>query len=308
MKLSEPTEELASVRLAPALDISDEHVKDFAVRNLWSTLKDFGCGQFEADGHIEWFWKAARLWSPKNTQRDFDRYARERISDRVGYSRRQADAWGVIDRLFDKARYDGVTCEEVIKAVTFIVPTQPFPFEVFENDKIAIVDVTKRSDRPKLLKIDASFLPILRTLYPWERGDDSIVKQIPIGTTTRELNLVTLPFMLLYPDASWDEREHGMDFHVSDRLDWTANNIYSFWREGPRAVQFQDRFWRTPTERVNRNGDTVLVDLPCEVVIADNLEGLPLAEEKPAKPTATASILNAMSENAAEAAYARGQK
>ena len=258
------------IRLAPAINMSDEHIKDFAVRSLWSTLKGFQCGPFEATDHIEWFWKTAPTWRPTSTQKEFDVYARERISDHVGYTRKRADAWHLIDELFADTRYDDIGLDRIVKAITLLVPTEPFPFDVFENGKTSIVDLTKRSDSPKLLKIDSTFLPILKELYPWERDDDSIIKRIPIGTVERELNLITLPFLLRYPDAERAEWEGGYDFHNPDRLDWTSGNLYSFWREGPRAAAFQDRFWGMPTERVNPNGDLVLDTPPSTVIVTDS--------------------------------------
>lgn len=292
------------IRLAPAITITDEHVKTFAVYGLWQALCDFGVGQFESDRIIRWYYKTAPTWSPKPSQSAFNRYARERVSDYVGYTRRRADARGVIDRLFDRARWDRVTFDECIDAVTLLCPTQPFSFGVVENRKVSIVDLTKRADSPRLLKVDASFLPLLKRLYPFMRTGDTVIKHIPVGNVIRDLNLLTLAFWILYPDASRDEREAGYDFHGADCLDWTSANLYSFWREGPRAAKYQDHFYGVPTEKVMPSGDVTLTDQPGSTVIStDDLRNA-TADPIFAKPTATANARN----KARQDAYERGAK
>jgi len=283
------------VRLAPAITITDEHVKTFAVYGLWNALRDFGVGQFESDRIINWYWRTAPTWTPKASQSEFNRYARERVSDYVGYTRRRVDAWGIIDRLFDDARQSTVTLAQVVNAVTFLTKTEPFPFDFVENRaehnrEAAIVDLTKRADSPKLLKVDATFLPLLKRLYPFERQDEAVIKTIPVGSTARELNLVMFVFWMLYPDSEKDERSTAVSFHNGDRLDWRASNVYSCWREGPQAKRFRDRFWRTPTEKVMPSGDIVLIDSPGKVTRVDDIGKL--GEQWFAKPTPTAGMLN----------------
>jgi hypothetical protein len=265
------------------------HVKEFAVKGLWGALKDFGCGDFEADAQISWFWRVAPTWAPQKSQADFNRYARERISDHVGYSRRRTIAWGVIDRLYDKAREDGVSFEEVIDAIRFLCPTQPFPTELCqENGRHVLIDLTKRDDSPKILKVDAEFWDVLQSLYPWERVENRIVKQIPVGSTTRGFDLRTLAFWRLYPDASREEREHGCEFHKPDPLDWSAENMYSKWREGPDFERYRDRFWGTPMEKRMLNGDMKIIGGKVIPAFDDNL----LSNETWAHSKPTAHVLN----------------
>lgn len=266
------------------------HVKEFAVKGLWDALKDFGCGDFEADAQIEWFWRVAPTWAPQKTQTDFNRYARERLSDHVGYSRRRAIAWGVIDRLYDRARQDGCTFEEVMSAIRFLCPTQPFPTELYQgNGRHVLVDLTKRGDAPKVLKVDSDFWVTLQALYPWERVENRIVKQIPVGSTTREFDLRTLAFWRLYPDASREEREHGVEFHKPDPLDWTAENLYSKWREGRLVTRYIDKFWRMPLEKCGANGDVRLVGSGNVIPAFDDNR---LSDEMLAHSTPTAHVLN----------------
>jgi hypothetical protein len=71
-------------REAPALTIDDEFIKTFAVFGLARAVDDFGCGPFEFDGVARWYWRTAPSWPKKATQLEFDRYARQRVADRVG--------------------------------------------------------------------------------------------------------------------------------------------------------------------------------------------------------------------------------
>lgn len=265
------------------------HVKEFAVKGLWDALKSFGCGDFEADAQISWFWRVAPTWAPQKSQADFNRYARERISDHVGYSRRRAIAWGVIDKLYDKAREDCVRFEEVMNAIRFLCPTQPFPIELCQqNGRHVLVDLTKRGDAPKVLKVDSEFWDVLQSLYPWERVQNRIIKQIPVGTSTRDFDLRTLAFWRLYPDASREEREHGVEFHRPDPLDWTPENLYSKWRGGPDFERYRDRFWGTPMEKRMSNGDVKVIGGKVIPAFDDNL----LSDEMLVHSTPTAHALN----------------
>jgi hypothetical protein len=292
------------IRFAPAIDIDNEHVKTFAVCGLWDALCDFGVGQFESDRVIKWYWKTAPTWAPQKSQAEFNRYARERVSDFVGYSRRRADAWGVIDRLFDDARQGQVSLEQVVGAIEFLCPTAEFPFPFIVNAETTLIDLTKRADSPKILKVDTSFLPLLKRLYPWSREDDSLIKKIPIGSTERELNLVTLVFWMLYPDSEKDERDTAVSFHNGDRLDWRSSNVFSCWREGLLAKRYSDRFYNTPTEKRLPNGDVVLNDSPFSKV--KSLDGIDkLGDLWFAKPTATAGILNKVRQDSYERAKAK---
>jgi hypothetical protein len=211
---------------AAAIGVTDEYVRTFAVFGLWGALSDFGCGEFESDPHIRWYWKTASKWPTQQSQREFNAYARKRLADRVGHSRRTVDASTIVDRLFDKARVTSVTFEEVITAVTTLVPTEPFPFEVVTNRKTASVDLTQRADSPKVLKVNLSFLPVLKRLYPFRREDDVVVKPIPVGAASRELDLVTLAFWLRFPDAERHDRA-AIRFRDGNGLNWAAGNLSS---------------------------------------------------------------------------------
>lgn len=171
--------EVPDIRLAPAIDIKDEHVKHFAVFGLWNALCDFGVGQFESDRIIRWFWRTAPTWAPQSSQAAFNAYARERVSDYVGYTRRRADAWGVIDRLFDKARGDGVTFKECIDAVVFLCPTQPFPTERYrENGKHVLIDRIDEYFDSRLVGVDRSAYDAATPLQGLRRAANKALKAL----------------------------------------------------------------------------------------------------------------------------------
>jgi hypothetical protein len=275
------------VRFAPAIDLKNEHIRTFLVFGLSRALDDFKVGKFEGSPVIDWYWQTAPTWPEKESQAAFDKYARARVSDKVGYDRRRSNAWSVVDQLFDKARFSTVTFEEVIAAITFLAPTQEFPHPVIENRDFALIDLTKRSDSPKLLKVDASFLATLKILYPWTREDDTVVKKIPIGSTVRELNLLTLACWL--KDSKLDvNRMTAFKFENLDPLDWSGSNVslveQSDWGSN-------ERFWPTPKERTNLNGEIVLISPPSAVVIDDSVARATL-DPVYARASATAGVLN----------------
>jgi hypothetical protein len=216
-----------------------EFIREFGMNGLWKSLNDFGCGPFESSRFIEWFWRRSESWRPFKSQTAFTAYARERVSDEVGYTRRKLDAENTVARYFDKG--DNLTFEDVMTAVTFCGPTQPMPYEVFENEKTAIVDVTRRAGDDKFLKIEKIFLPTLVRLYPWERRESRVIKTIPVGSTSCEFDLATLAFWFKYRNARRDEMQQAIAFHSADQLDWTDRNLYSRWREGIFAERYKNR-------------------------------------------------------------------
>ena len=275
------------VRLAPAIDVKNEHIRTFLVFGLSRALDDFKVGKFEGSPIIDWYWRTSPTWIEQPSQAAFDKYARARVSDKVGYDRRRSSAWSVVDQLFDKARFSTVTFSEVIAAITFLTPTQECPVGIIENDRFAVLDVTKRSDSPKLLKVDVEFLPVLKTLYPWNREDDKIIKTIPIGSTVRELNLLTLACWL--KDSRLDvNRMTAFRFENLDPLDWTGSNV-SLVEAGDWGSA--ERFWPTPRERTNLNGETVLISPPSAVVI-DNSMARATLDPVYARASASAGVLN----------------
>jgi hypothetical protein len=281
------------VRLAPAIDLDNEHIRTFLVFGLSRALEDFQCGKFESQPIIDWYWRTAPTWIEQPSQAAFDKYARARVSDKIGYDRRRSNAWSVVDQLFDKARFSTVTFSEVIAAITFLTPTEDCRVGIIENDRFAILDVTKRSDSPKLLKVDVEFLPTLKTLYPWTREDDTVIKTIPIGSTTRELDLLTLACWL--KDSKLDvNRMTRFQFENLDPLDWTGSNVslieQSDWGSN-------ERFYPTPKERTNLNGETILISPPSAVVIDGSMTRATL-DPVYARASASAGVLNRYKEPA----------
>lgn len=214
-------------------------IREFLLNGLWKALTDFSCGPFEASRHIEWFVRRAESWRPFKSQTAFNAYARERLADEVGYTRRRLEAHNVIARYFDKG--DDLKLDDVLDAVSFCSPTKPMPHPVFENLTTAIIDLTKRAGDDKFLKVEKDFLPTLIRLYPWERRESQVIKIIPVGGTTREFDLAILAFWFRHRNANRDEMREAVAFHSADRLDWTATNLYSRWREGLLAEKFRDR-------------------------------------------------------------------
>jgi len=222
------------VRFAPALknDVS-QFVKDFLVAGLHNTLVEYGCGPFEIDAHIEWYWKESKFWRAA-TYPEFVTVARKKLSDRLGYTKRRNEAATTVARLFDKAMYMQVSIDDVVAAVNTLAPTEPMPNEIFTNEHAAIVDVTSRPTTPRLLKVEADFLSTLQKLYPWRREDDRIVKSIP---TSRDVDLCVFAFWKIHPDMSPREFEVARVFRNGDRLDWTRDNLRSRWRDKAESLK-----------------------------------------------------------------------
>ena len=180
-----------------AMSPNTPFIRVFLMDKIYSTLTEFECGDFEASRFIKWFCEASRFWPEKKSQAEFDAYARERLSDKVGWSRRQQDAFNVIDRYFDKG--DTLTLDDIIAAVHFCAKPEPMPLKIVHNADAVIIDLPRQSRQKKdrLLKVDASFWPTLELLYPWERVEDTVVKFVPVGSVVREFDLVKLAFWLV---------------------------------------------------------------------------------------------------------------
>ncbi len=282
-----------TLRFAPGIN-AEEHIKEFAVFGLAQALGDFGVGSFEGTGVVEWYWKQSRSWPRKETQNEFNKFARARISDYVGNTRRRGDAFHVVGSLFDRARFLGTTFDEIVDAVAFLAKSEPIPPEKIV-ETTALIDLTRRKDSPKLLKVDLTFLPVLRKLYPVERIDDVIVKHIPVGeTSTREFNLVKLAWWSQTPDTSLDEMNRALRFADGDRMNWTKANLYSKWREAAARYANAGVPEELPESPRDANGDVRMpegryVELPVGIgeVLANSG---PQAIEPPAKATMLAAI------------------
>jgi hypothetical protein len=216
-------------------------IRTFLIENIHQTLTEFECGDFESSRFIEWFCEASRFWPTQKSQAAFNAYARARLSDKVGWTRRQRDAFNVIDTYFDRG-YD-LTFDDVISAVHFCAKPEKMPHKIIHNADAVIVDLPRQSKQKKdrLLKVDATFWPTLELLYPWKRVEDTVVKSVPVGNATREFDLVKLAFWFRYRGANRDERNNALTFHSADKLDWTSSNLYSRWREGLFAERYAKR-------------------------------------------------------------------
>jgi hypothetical protein len=216
------------------MNANTQFIRVFLMDKITQTLRDFGCGDFESSRFIQWFCEASRFWPEKKSQEEFDRYARERLSDKVGYTRRQHDAFNILDQYFGKE--DLLAFEDIIAAIHFCSPQELVPHTVFRNEVTGdvIVDLPRQPKQKKdrLLKVDAALWPTLELIYPWERIDDTIVKSVRVGGVFREFDVVKLAFWFRYRHATKEERDTAIAFHSADTLDWTASNLYSRWREG----------------------------------------------------------------------------
>jgi hypothetical protein len=208
-------------------DVS-KFAKDFLVAGLHNTLVEYGCGPYEVDAHIDWYWRESKCWKAA-AYPEFVALARKKLSDRVGYTRRRREAETTVAKLYDKAMYMPVEFDDVIAAINFLAPSQPMPNKFIENEGYSIVDVTLRESSPRVMRVERDFLPTLERLFPWRRDEDRIVKAIP--TAPRDLDLNVLAFWKLYPDSTPREIEHARLFRNGDRLDWTRGNLRSKWRD-----------------------------------------------------------------------------
>jgi hypothetical protein len=223
-------------------------IRTFLIGKMYPTLTEFECGDFESSRFIQWFCEASRFWPVKSSQAEFDAYARQRLKDKVGYSRRQQDAFNIIDRYFDKG--DLLTFDDIVAAVHFCAKQESCPHGVMYNGDTVIVDLPRqrKQKRDYMLKVDAVFWPTMEMLYPWQRIQDTVVKFVPVGATVREFDMVKLAFWFRYRNASRDERDNAMEFHSADYFDWTTANLYSRWREGLLAEKFANRVNPLPSD------------------------------------------------------------
>lgn len=229
-------------------------IKTFLVARIYPTLTEFSCGDFETSRFIEWFCEASRFWPEKKSQAEFDAYARERLSDKVGFTRRKQDAFNILDRFFDKG--DDLTFDDIIAAIRFCSKPELMPHEVQHNGEVCIIDLPKQTKQKRdyMLKVDAVFLPTLEILYPWQRVGDSVVKFVPSGSLIREFHLEQLAFWFKYRNCSREEMREALAFHSADRLDWSSRNLYSRWREGLLAERYSKRVDPIPVDVVGQDG------------------------------------------------------
>jgi hypothetical protein len=277
-------------------------IRTFLVNKIYPTLVDFDCGDFESSRFIEWFCETSRFWPEKKSQAEFDVYARERLSDKVGFTRRKQDAFNVIAKYFDKG--DDLTFEDIVAAVHFCAKREKVPHKIVHNADAVIVDLPRQPKQKKdrLLKVDATFWPTLEILYPWERLEDSIVKVIPVGSVIREFDVVKLAFWFKYRNANRDERDAALAFHNSDPLDWTGKNLYSRWREGRFAERYASRVDPLPkdsgfvaTRDVRKNG--LNPDMPTSHTLTYTEPQAQVWVKKPSKSSLVVPLDDNMLEN-----------
>jgi hypothetical protein len=233
--IPEPDIEVIRPQL-PALTYPDAFVSNFAIFRLHFVLADFGVGQFEGETVIKWFWKTAGTWPNQPSQESFDRYARRRIADHVGYTRRYLDACSVVGRLYDKAHEDGVTFNEVMEAIEFLAKPEEIPVSsIFTNGDRAILDLTKRTDFPKLIKVDTSFLPTMGKLWPVDivrvGRKDVVMKRVPVGSIVRDVPIRKLVFGEKHQSVGLLEMDEAIESRNGDPLDLRVANLYSAWEE-----------------------------------------------------------------------------
>jgi hypothetical protein len=223
-------------------------IRTFLMEKIHQTLTEFECGDFETSRFIEWFVENSRFWSSQESQAAFNAYARERLSDKVGYTRRRQDAFNVIDRYFDKREL--LELDDIVAAIRFCAKPEPMPHAVRHNAEVCIIDLPKqpKQKRDYLLKVDAVFLPMLELLYPWQRVEDRVVKFVPTGSLIREFHLEQLAFWFKYRNCSREEMQEALAFHSADRLDWSSRNLYSRWREGLLAERYASRVDPLPVD------------------------------------------------------------
>jgi hypothetical protein len=252
-------------------------IRTFLMERIHQTLTEFECGDFESSRFIEWFCEASRFWPEKKSQAEFDAYARERLSDKVGFTRRKQDAFNILDRFFDKG--DDLTLDDIIAAIRFCAKPGMMPHAVQHNAEVCIIDLPKqpKQKRDYMLKADAVFLPTLELLYPWQRVGDSVVKFVPTGSLIREFHLEQLAFWFKYRNCSREEMREALAFHSADRLDWSSKNLYSRWREGLLAERYAKRVDPVPVDVMGHDG-TVWVKKPSKSAVVRTVEAKELEQ------------------------------
>lgn len=193
-------EELLDLRLVrPAPVNATPQAKSFYDSGrLHELLEDLECGSFESQLVFAWFWKESPSWPSISSQAGFTKYARYRLRRFVNESRKLADAGTIICRLFDRTLRSEAAFSQAMQAVTFLAPTEPMPRDIVEvHGKRAYIDLTKRSDHPRILTVDSALLPMMRALWPyeWSRESDTVIKRVPVGDgVVRPIPMIWLVF------------------------------------------------------------------------------------------------------------------
>jgi hypothetical protein len=222
--------------------LSNDWVSDFYVFHLVPVLADLGASEPEIGKLLRWFQQTAPKWVEDcSSAKDFATYARSRLRIKLGQTKNNAHslAMKIIDVLFDDE--DNITLQQVLDAVTMLVPAQPFPLKNRTNGDTKLVDLGDTL----ILKCDKQFFEeVLKPFYPFEgRGTKnySLVKRIPMGLgAEREVNLFDLACWHRFPNATKAERKKCA-LHSADRLDWSRTNLYSRLEEGIWHDQHQER-------------------------------------------------------------------
>jgi hypothetical protein len=219
-----PEIEIETIQVRPAPVTSTPEAKAFYDSRFYELLEDLDVGPFESQAVTRWFWKESHSWPTQ----DFDKYARYRIRRFIRETRRRADATTVVSRLFDKARSE-VSFSQAIDAVTLLAQGEPMPGDIIAvNGSVVFLDLTQRSDYPRVLKIDSAFLPVAQRLWPfaYEHETQAVIKRVPVGDG------VVQPIPMLWL-AFWSQHPAGLSRNDlmsvvpenGDPLDWRSENL-----------------------------------------------------------------------------------
>jgi hypothetical protein len=207
---------------------------------------------------LRWFNDKAIEWAPRCvSEKDFNAVSDQRVKDRVRYersTRNAALAEVVLSKLF--VHYDRtLQVDDILKAVGTLCPPQAFPFPTIVNNGSAIVQIESSRLHHTLLTVDAEFLPILETLYPFKVAKGNVTKVVPLQKGgNHSLDLAVVAFwwaMRLHPAGAvcLDELKKGVAFKNGDAFDWRATNVYSKWREGKDYAAHQQKADAVPTDK-----------------------------------------------------------
>ena len=217
----------------------NDFVNDYYVYHLVPTLKDLGASEPEISKLVPWFRNAASEWE-FSTMEEFAKYARARLRIKLGQAKTnlRSLAMRIIDALFGDEDY--LTLQQVIEAVSVLVPVQPLLFKIQRNGDTTLVDLGVA-----ILKCDKQFFEqVLVPFYPFEvRGVKNLklVKVIPMGEgAEREVNLFDIACWHRFPNATKAERKKCA-LHSADELDWSRTNLYSRLEEGISHDKYQQR-------------------------------------------------------------------
>jgi hypothetical protein len=196
---------------------------------LHELLEDVECGSFESQLVLTWFWKESPSWSSFPSQAEFTKYARYRLRRFVKESRKLADAGTVVCRMFDQALKNEVSFSQVMTAITLLAPTEPMPRDIVEvHGKRAYIDLTKRSDFPKILTVDAGLLPMMRAFWPfeWSRESETVVKQVSVGGgVIHSIPMIWLAFWAQHSTGTVKDDLMAVVPRNCDWLDLRADNL-----------------------------------------------------------------------------------